>query len=290
MHRSLCIAAIAGCCAGGFHPAWGQTEPADLAALHAGLRAATDEATRLAVHETLLTRWAELLASGAGFSDELAAIPGIGVVDAGEGKERLRVIGWNAERDDRTHAYGCFVVTASDQVPAGYRWEQRQVGRRPVRWDANTRYRDGDWPGALYYAAIPMRDGRKPVYLLLGWDGADGTLNRKVAETWELERDGVKFGTSRLEVNGLRVRRLVLSYREDVSAMLRWEPHNARVVMDHLANPPGTDSPLLAGPDMTYDALVWRKGRWVLEEQIEAVDPDLQGPWNDPKPRRMRRR
>ena len=60
--------------------------------------------------------------------------------------------------------------------------------------------------------------------------------------------------------------------------------------MDHLASPPGTDSPLLAGPDMTYDALAWRKGRWILLEDIEVADPTLEGPWNDPKPRRARRR
>ena len=267
-----------------------QTEPADLAALHLRLRTAPDEATRLAVHDSLQLRWAELLEAGGGFSDELTAIPGIGVVDAGQGKERLRVIGWNVEQDDRTQHYGCFVVTASEQHPSGYRWEAREVGRRPVVWDANTKYRESDWPGALYYAAILTRDGRKPVYLLLGWDGADGTLNRKIAETWEPERDGMRFGTSRMEIRGLRTRRLVLMYREDVSAMLRWEPQNERVVMDHLASPPGTESPLLAGPDMTYDALAWRKGRWILLEDIEVADPTLEGPWNDPKPRRARRR
>lgn len=290
MQSRWCSAALAGCLSVLAVSGVGQTEPADLAVLHAQLRAEQDDAARLAVHESLLIRWADLLASGAGFSDELAAIPGIGLIEAGTGKERLRVIGWNTERADRTHAYGCFVVTASQNEPAGYRWEQRQVGRRQVRWDANTRYRDHEWPGALYYSAVLVRDGKKPVYLLLGWDGADGTLNRKIAETWEPERDGLKYGTSRLEVSGLRVRRLVLSYREDVSAMLRWEPHNARVVMDHLATPPGTDSPLLAGPDMTYDALVWHKGRWLLQEHVEAADPELQGPWNDPKPRRTRRR
>jgi hypothetical protein len=47
---------------------------------------------------------------------------------------------------------------------------------------------------------------------------------------------------------------------------------------------------VLAGPDMTYDALAWRKGRWILLEDIEVADPTLEGPWNDPKPRRARRR
>lgn len=267
----------------------GQTEPADLAALHKRLRAAPDEPSRLALHDTLLARWAEALDGGIGFSDEVGAIQGIGVVDAGEGRERLRVIGWNVERDDRTHLYGCFVLTASDAAPAGYRWEARSVGRRALVWDANTSYREDDWPGALYYAAILTHDGRKPVYLLLGWDGADGTLNRKVAETWEPDRNGMRYGTSRLDVQGLRNRRLVLSYREDVSAMLRWEAATERVVMDHLSTPPGTNSPLLAGPDMTYDALEWNKGRWTLTENIDAADPALNGPWNDPKPRRSRR-
>jgi len=266
-----------------------QTEAAALASLHNQLRHAPDDATRLALHDSLCTQWANVLEAGLGFSDDLLAIRGIGMVETGKGRERLRVIGWNVELEDRTQRYGCFVIFASETSPSGYTWETRSVGKRPAMWDANSMHRDMDWPGALYYAAVLKHDRRQPVYLLLGWDGADGTLNRKVAETWEPDRNGMRFGTARLMIHGMKSRRLVLEYREDVSAMLRWESVSDRVVMDHLSTPPGTTSPLLAGPDMTYDALIWNKGRWLLQEDIEAVDPDLNGPWNNPKSRGPRR-
>jgi len=269
-------------------PAAAQTDPADLASLHARLRSAPSASERLAFHDSLLARWPEALTSGIGFSDQIAAIPGIGVVDAGSGSERLRIIGWNVELDDRTHRYGCFVLHASEKDPAGYAWEARTVPRRAPVWDTTTRYRENEYPGALFYSATLVHDGRKPVYLVLGWDGADGTLNRKIAETWEPSREGMRYGTSRIDVQGLRTRRLVLSYREDVTAMLRWEGPARRVVMDHLSTPPGVQSPLLAGPDLTYDALVWRKGRWILLENVDVADPELDGPWNAPKGRRRR--
>lgn len=254
-------------------------------------RAATD-VERLDAHEDLKGIWRVFLEeepleeclnfNAEGFEKVLA------IVDGGEGKDQIRVITWNIELADRTNRYGGFIIT-----PEG--WTELTQDDRMDNSDAldvQRRYKPEDWPGAIYYDAVVKSHKNKTVWLLLGWQGASGTTTRKVIETLSVSRGRIRFGTPDLEADGRRVKRHHLVYADGVSATIRYEPENERIVMDHLS----PQSPELEGmfafygPDFSYDAFTWKKGTWVMERDVEVRDKSLGGPWLDPNPQKRRRR
>ena len=289
--RRFLLLAMAAACAPLI--AFGQSRPpVEQIAQHIeNMRASKADVQRLAAHEALKTTWRQWLEEvspeeALNFdSGELGHL--LGVVDGGEKAEKIKVVSWNVELIDRTHRYGGFIMTIEGWTELSQD-ERLDLGDA---LDAQRRYKPEDWPGAIYYDVVVKNDNRKPVYLLLGWQGGNGTTTRKVVETLDVNRGRVRFGTPHLEVQGRLVKRHHLVFSDAVSVALRHEPEANRIVMDHLSPP----SPELQGmhayygPDFTYDALVWHKGKWHLEEGVDVADPNLTQPWNDPNPRKRRR-
>jgi hypothetical protein len=53
---------------------------------------------------------------------------------------------------------------------------------------------------------------------------------------------------------------------------LRYEEDRKRIVFDHLSPPDASlkGQTQYYGPDLSYDAYYWKKGRWQLRENIDA--------------------
>lgn len=139
------------------------------------------------------------------------------------------------------------------------------------------RYGPEQWPGALYYALIPL-SGEKDKYTLLGYAPGE-EMHTKIIEILEIKSRGrIQFGGKHFYLEqwqGQTFRkppqRLLLRYSADYSASLRYQSEKKRILMDHLAPPDPKLKSLyqLYGPDFTYDALTWKKGWWYLEEQVK---------------------
>ena len=142
----------------------------------------------------------------------------------------------------------------------------------------------------MYYEVLLQHQGNRPVYTLLGWDGADNIRTRKVVETLSISGSKLKFGVPIISAGRSSTKRYILEYSDQVSAILQWREDLGMIVMDHLS-PPSSDlegQTSFYGPDMSYDGFIWKKNHWVLQEDVDVRDPDLQAPWNNPK--RLRRR
>jgi len=239
------------------------------------LREQTSDRGRLAWHDSLRMHVERLADSGNALDAGLVDIPTLGVVDATTRKHRIRIIGWNVLLSDQTHRYGCFVVWSPTKASEGYAWLERSMDPQQPSWENRTLSDSANWPGALYYAALPQTDRRRSVFLMLGWNGGNAAFNCKLAETWEIEKDMLRFGTPRIRMQGRMVTAIVLNSREDVVVSLRWAPETKRVIMDHIATPPGTAGVEFSGPDMTYDALKWRNKSWALQENVQVIRPRL---------------
>ena len=216
----------------------------------------------------------------------------MGFAHAGSGDERFTVITWNVELRNQSQAYGGLMVfegRKGEQHVEPLRFKKPNALRTSL--DEKARFTANDWPGAVYYEALLRYQGSKPVYTLLGWDGADNIRTRKIIETVSVSGSKVKFGIPILLVDRGTNKRHILEYSDQVSAMLKWRPDMEMIVMDHLSPP----RPELAGqtsfygPDMSYDGFSWKKNRWVLEQDIDVRDPEVSGPWNNPKKLRRRR-
>jgi hypothetical protein len=195
------------------------------------------------------------------------------------------------ELNDQTNAYGAVVIFSgkkNEQTVQALRFK-RSTTLRPTL-DEKSRYTAKAWPGAVYYEMLLQHQGNRPVYTLLGWDGADNIRTRKVIETLSISGTKLKFGVPIISAGRGSTKRYIMEYSDQVSAILQWREDLDMIVMDHLS-PPSPElegQPAFYGPDMSYDGFVWKKNHWVLEEDVDVRDPNLQAPWNNPK--RLRRR
>ena len=217
----------------------------------------------------------------------------MGVVHAGEKNERLAVITWNAEKKNRTQLYGGVVIffdRSGNQIVKELENVSSKVDKSSI--DSKKRFKPEKWPGAVYYELILQHQGKTPIYTLLGWDGADGIRTRKIVETLTVQGEKLRFGTPVIDAGKGSQKRLILEFADNVTAMLRWRDDLNMIVMDHLSAPDASLRGRTAfyGPDMTYDALIWQKNHWVLKEDVDVRDPDMKGPWNNPKRPRRRPR
>lgn len=260
--------------------------------LYSEIQEADTDAQRLALSEQLsssmVSHWSNhQLEDDVG--EKLGSV--MGFASAGIGKERLTLISWNVELKNQTHAYGAVVVFSGrkgEQQAQSLQFK-RSTTLRPTL-NEKSRYTAKEWPGAVYYEALLQYQGNRPVYTLLGWDGADNIRTRKVIETLSVSGSKLKFGVPIISAGRGSTKRYILEYSDQVSAILQWREDLEMIVMDHLS-PPSPDlegQTSYYGPDMSYDGFAWKKNQWVLEEDVDVRDPNLQAPWNNPK--RLRRR
>ncbi|HBP44606.1 MAG TPA: hypothetical protein DD635_01795 [Flavobacteriales bacterium] len=269
-----------------------QSELTSFIDLYAQIQESSDDTERLTLSEqissVMVSHWSEnQLEEDA--HDVLGSA--MGFAQAGSGKERLTIVSWNVELKNQTHAYGAVVVFNGKK---GIQQAQSLRFKRPTALrstlDDQSRYTSKEWPGAIYYEVLLRHLGNRPVYTLLGWDGADNIKTRKVVETLTVSGNKLKFGVPIISAGLGSTKRYILEYSDQVSAILQWREDLDMIIMDHLSppNPDLAGQTSFYGPDMSYDGFIWKKNRWVLEEDVDVRDPDLRTPWNNPK--RLQRR
>jgi|TARA_B100000767_G_scaffold151895_1_gene142958 hypothetical protein len=265
-----------------------------LISLHDQLVGAQDDDLRNQAHSALKTAMASTFLETDFWevnTDSLAQR--IGVVSVGEKQRRVAILTWNVEFKDRTNAYGGVIIHRSksdEQIVTPLVFKEPNSRRNTL--DPKSRFNATNWPGAIYYDILEREYGNRKVYTLLGWNGADGLRNRKIIETMSLSSNRIKFGIPIIDVGRGSVKRYVLEYSDAVSTSLRWREDMQMIVMDHLSPSDETLEGYTAfyGPDFTYDGFAWHRNHWVLKENIEVRDTELNTPWNNPKKRRRRSR
>lgn len=259
---------------------------------YTSIQKATSDERKLALSaqlsEAMVAHWTERE-----LEDDAAEILGkrMGFAAGGVGQEHLAIVSWNVELNNQTQAYGAVVIFRGrkrEQVAEALKFKKSSALRPTL--DTKARFTANDWPGAVYYEVLIQHQGSRPVYTLLGWDGADNIRTRKIVETLTISGTKLKFGVPIISAGRGSTKRYILEYSDQVSAILQWRADLDMIVMDHLS-PPSEElegQTAYYGPDMSYDGFVWKKNQWVLQEDVDVRDPKVQGPWNNPK--RLRRR
>ncbi len=131
-----------------------------------------------------------------------------------------------------------------------------------------------EWYGAIYYEVVEKKWNKRDYYLLIGWDGADRLINRKIIETLTFTSRGLPdFGVKSIVVDKEKMSRMIFEYAEMASMILRYNEKQDIVVIDHLApsNPRFTGHYQYYGPDFSFDALQYNSGKWYF---MSDVDPN----------------
>lgn len=201
------------------------------------------------------------------------------------------VISWNSESSDRVQNYSAFVVFEDKKSPNGMVWTELIHDTREDINDEGRSYRVDDWTGAIYYEIILKYDGKIPIYTLLGWDGANGIVTRKVIETMTINSGRVRIGVPYIKKEEGLKKRHVFEYSDILQITLKYEEKQDRIVYDRLApsDPTLEGQSAFYGPSFEYDSYIWNGKRWEFKGNVKVKnDKDIQKhrPYNDPKPKR----
>lgn len=156
------------------------------------------------------------------------------------------------------------------------------------------------WSGCTYYNLIQTKHRGQTLYTLFGLNPGNGLTTKKWLEPLKISSSGtLQFGgnyflknqsesysknlphvkASERHRKGYRtmgIQRFVLEYKSGLSVKLNWNEKSNRIEFNHLS-PPNTSLVgqfQFYGPDFSVDAFVWRKGKWLLIEDMDARNPN----------------
>lgn len=258
-----------------------------MVALQESMQKAFSDAERNAYHDSLRTVVQQAVNSAGCFDYPFEKVKYMSILTSPD--EQFRLFNWNVPFDNQTHAYGCFVLWKEDEKKGIYNWEELNDKVDDVDAVKNRYLKSDNWLGALYYEIIPVKHRRSTYYMLLGWDGANGIINRKLIEVMEFTRKGLRFGAPVFDMPDARPKRYIMEYAEEVSASLRYQKKEDRIVFDHLS--PRSEglggNPAFMGPDLTFDAFVLDKRKWRYESDVYVTmgKDAKRRPYIDPRER-----
>ena len=184
----------------------------------------------------------------------------------------FRIFNWNLPRNDGTFEYFGF-VQAYHKKSKTYKL-YRLTDRLPQITSPEDQILGHDeWYGAHYYKIILKKQKGKKYYTLLGWDGNDRLTTRKIIDILYFPRGGrPKFGTPIFNMGKVVKKRVIFEFNSQAIMSLRYDEDKKLIIFDHLSPPdPSLEGQYqYYGPDGSYDALKFKKGKWVLMEDFDA--------------------
>jgi hypothetical protein len=129
------------------------------------------------------------------------------------------------------------------------------------------------WFGAVYYSITEVKKGKTKYYVLLGWKGKNKDLSQKVIEVLTFSKNKIVFGAPVFKKGSVWKSRVLFSFNSQAAMTLKYDDSKNRIVFDHIATPKqGDDNGIIyqTGPDGTYDAFKLKKGKWILQTDIDA--------------------
>ncbi len=141
-----------------------------------------------------------------------------------------------------------------------------------------------NWYGALYYKLLYHKYKKKEYYTLLGWQGKDLQSTRKVIDIITFNKEKIQFGSPVFKTGGKAKTRVVFEYNAQATMSLKYDEKEEWIVYDHLSpsdpRPEAKNMFSLYGPDMSYDALKFDKGFWVIQKNVQPRNTKEDKPKN----------
>ena len=255
---------------------FGQTESFssmedELVILLGDLRKAQDDQSKLSANKLFKEKIIEATQLKEALTYSFSKLGTVGIIDSPD--KQMRIINWNVEKDDFSHTYNCFVLYFDKRKQKYFSTElvDNSFGM-PSHPTEIINY--SNWYGALYYKIIPVKKGSKTLYTVLGWDHNSSMSQVKLIDVIYFTGKTLKLGAPIFKEGKLTKKRVFFEHSKKTSMSLKYESDRERIIFDHLS----PESPSMKKfrsfyvPDMSYDAYVLEANKWVLKEDIIAVN------------------
>lgn len=202
--------------------------------------------------------------------------------------KRVRTITWMLPLEDGFFKYFGFVQVRK-QKDAPYQLHVLNDASEGINKPTQKTLQKETWYGAIYYALITTRHKNAVHYTLLGYDANSPTVQRKVIDYLNIDKNNnISFGAPIFVGEKKTQHRVLFHYAKDVSMSLRFDKKQNRIVFDHLVPQKPSLEGLYEfyGPDFSYDAYIWDKGKWVYQAAVDARNEGLNEGNKAKKPQR----
>lgn len=231
---------------------------------------AENDAVRTEANQTFRIALQEALKRDGSFEWALDSLPLTASLRSSD--KVFRMINWNVPSDNQSHQYFCFIQYYNKKSKQVELFELTDKMKEIPDLQRSV-VRASDWYGALYYDIIPVKRKGRTYYALLGWDGHNGLTTRKIIDVMRFSYNRPpRLGMGVFVMEKGRPKRIVFEYSSDVVMSMRYDKRKKQIIFDHLS----PRQPELEGqyqfysPDASYDAFVLKRGKWELQEDIDA--------------------
>ncbi len=125
------------------------------------------------------------------------------------------------------------------------------------------------WLGAVYYSIKSTEKSGTTYYTLFGWKGKNEAETQKLIEVLYFNKNKPQFGYPLFKTGSVFKSRMIFTFASQTTMKLNYDKNYGGIVFDHLAANK-TSPALITGPDGTYDAFKWKKGKWLLYKDVDV--------------------
>jgi hypothetical protein len=243
----------------------------ELADLLSSLRNSENNSEKSSSNALFKSKLYEALENEQAMIHPFSKLKTVGIISSPD--NMVRIFNWNVEQDDFSQKYFCIILRYDDRKKE-YKTIELEKHNDVMALKPMDILDSKQWYGALYYQIIPFEKGNREMYTLLGWDGNSSSSNMKIIDVLYFSGNSAKLGSPVFKVGNQTFKRVFYEYSKKSTMSLRWDEKYQRILMDHLS----PESPGLAGfyayyvPDMSYDAFELKSSKWILKEDVVAVN------------------
>jgi hypothetical protein len=180
--------------------------------------------------------------------------------------KKWRMFNWHIEDSKRQFLHFAILQYKTEGVYKVFRFED---AASELQNPENKILKYTQWYGCHYFKVF-MPD--KSTYMLLGVNGSDFKLNRKVIEVLSFDNKGNPvLGAAIFKAEKGAPKRIVFEYAKEVSMSLKYFENKKAIVFDHLAprEPHLVNQFQYYGPDLSYDSYLFKGGKWEYEKDVD---------------------
>ncbi len=210
----------------------------------------------------------EILMEADDFYYDFPSLKNVGKILSSD--EQVHMYTWNILLTDGTPQY--FALFQHNEFEGIYLLSKSE----PII-PATTGYlTEANWYGALYYDIHPIKFKDKEVYLIFGlMTSTDGETQHKVIDVISFSKKAIKLGAPSFITpwtGKKKQHRIVFEYDKNAQMAIEYNPKKKTITFDHLSPVRKTadGSKDVMGPDMSYDALIYKKDIWSYKEDVKV--------------------
>ncbi len=223
------------------------------------------DSLRIRYNKRFLEMWDEVLLNDLSFEFSFDSLKEVARLVSPD--KKFRIVNWDMSRRDGTHFYFGFIQVRDEK--GHYELYRLQDHSASIKSPETHIGDHSKWFGMLYYKIIPCED----YYMLLGWDGNDKLTSRKFIDVLSFKNhtDPV-FGKDVFKMPKKNPKRVMFEYSTELVMSVKYHEDKKMIVCDHLApkDPYMEGQYQFYGPDFSYDAFKYDKGKWKYIEDVDV--------------------